>query len=144
MFNVEAFRTADLKMREKLVPVPSLPDKFFAEGAKKEFKLRMLTGDELAACAEAVQLAAQTRMLLEKMLSGSSKERIQAVCDASGFGDAIKPETVRKMNIVKYALVDPALPFEDVVRLQQFYPLVFSELANEAIILTGMGADAGE
>lgn len=144
MFNVEAFRNANLKTREKSVRVDLLPDAFFADGAKKEFKLRMLSGNELAQCNEAVKLASQTKEVIEKMLSGHDKDRVKAFCDASGFSDAVKPDTVRKMNILKYAIVEPELTFEDIVRMQQFFPVVFNSLAIEAVELTGLGAELGE
>jgi len=145
MFDIGKFQNTDLQLRTREVPMTALPDKFFPEGAEKKFKVRQLTGNEIAACNEAVNATIQARALVEKIMAGSAKEKAAAICESMGLSAELKPESVREMNWVHQGIVEPeGFGYDQVVRLHSFYYVDFKQLFNAVISLTGMGADAGE
>jgi len=145
MFDIGKFQNTDLQLRTREVSMTALPDKFFPEGSEKKFKVRQLTGNEIAACNEAVNAATQARALVEKIMAGSAREKADAICESLGLSAELKPESVREMNWVHKGIIDPVgFGYDQVVRLHSFYYVDFKQLFNEIVSLTGMGADAGE
>jgi len=143
MFDVQKFRDAKAVPRVKEIPVPNLI-KFFDEGEKPILKVRNVTGHELAASKEAVISNARIREMLEKLMSHNAKESAAAICEKLGVSDKTPDDLVRRINMLRYGLVEPEITNEDAVRFASLWPETFYEVTNEIFRLTSLGADLGE
>ena len=143
MFDIQKFRDAKAVPRIKEIPVPQLI-KFFEEGEKPIIKIRNITGHELAACKEAVVNNARIRAMVEKLVSSDSKQKAAGICEALGVSDKTPDDLVRRINILRYGMLEPEITNEDAVRFASIWPELFYDITNQIFILTGLGADLGE
>jgi len=142
-FNIQKFRDAKVKQRIKEVEVKELAP-FFDDEQKPIVKLRNLTGHEIAACNEAVTTNKQLRATIEKILSGNPKEKADGICDQLGISDRTPDDLVKRFNLLRFGCVEPELAHEDCVRFASIFPVIFYDLTNQIINLTGLGAELGE
>jgi len=143
-FDIEKFRNAKVTPRTNDVAVPQLKG-MFGEGEKPIFKVRNITGHELAVCGEAVKSNSQVKSMVEALLSNNAKEKAKAICESLGVqSDNTPDDLVRRINMLRFGCVDPELTNEDSVRIASMFPEVFYDLTNNILKLTHLGADLGE
>lgn len=144
-FDLEAFRKAKWQDREEDVLLPGLAEAGFAQGAeasdeeaKVAFRVRGLTASELA---RAEQEADNSKLLLDvaEKLTGAQAEKVQALVDGLGLGEATPRVLVRKISHVHMGVIDPKLKLQDVVLLADCFPIEFGMLATRIYDLTGRG-----
>jgi hypothetical protein len=143
-FNIQKFRDAKIKPRTRDIEIKELAC-FFDDDENPIFKIKNLTGHEIAECNEAVKSNQQVRVMVEKLLSSNAREKADAICESLGVGSNKTPDDlVRRINILRVGSVDPVLNNEDCVRLASMFPEQFYDLTNNILILTHMGAELGE
>jgi len=144
-FNIEKFNNAKFQHREAVVKVPDLAD-FFGQDDAPEWKLRGLTGHEMAAVREAAKAAVNIDEVVGKLLQGSAAAKADAVKEALGVPtEAGTPEDlVRRIHMLKYGSIDPACDQRMAVKLADSFVIVFYQLTNKITELTGLGKRLGE
>ena len=137
-FNAKKFETTNFNYREKDIDIPEMKD--FFDGRKKPiWRVRGLTGIELANVRDAVTRNQNFERLVQQLTSNLSKTKVEAVTTAFGMGDDLPDDYVRRLTILKLGSVDPILPHDQIVKLAETFPVTFSKLTDEIMILTGAG-----
>ena len=109
-FNLEKFEAEGFKARESAVPVPEL-SAFFDDGAEAVWRIRGLTGAEVARVKDSVARAKDLDGLVQKLASANAKDKIGAVLEAFGLGaDGESDDYVRRLTLLELgaATVKPA------------------------------------
>ena len=143
VFDIEKFRNVKTKPRIKEIEIESLKF-FFKENEKPIFKVRNLTGHEVADCNESVQKNKAITKLIEGLMSENASKKAQAVCDSMGLNEKTPDDLVRRISMLKFGTVDPEFNNEDSVRLAAMFPTQFYMLTNEITQLTGLGSEVGK
>lgn len=138
-FDSKAFMKAKFEPRTADIQVPDLKD-FFGEGAECVWKVRGLTGHELAMANEAKDRNQNIEAILEAIVSHRSKETAEAVKELVGLNSKTPGDVVQRIEILKIASVDPVCDEELAVKLCTHFPGVFIPLTNAIRNLTGQGA----
>lgn len=142
-FNVQKFMGEKWLPREQDVRIPELAP-FFPEDAEPVFRVRGLTGTELANVQEAAQRNRDVAALVEGVLSPDNAERIAALRDVMGIGDKVPDELAKRMAMVEAGCVSPRLDMPTVVQLFRVLPVDMYNLANTISSLTGAGHVPGK
>jgi hypothetical protein len=137
-FDLKKYRTAKFTERTKDVPVPQLKD-WFTNGDKPVFVVRGLEGEELFEVRTAVEKNRNTQEILEKLVSGEVGEKVEAALRALGIGDDLPDDYVRRLHTVKLGLKKPKSNLEDIKLIAKRHPVLFTNLSEEIMALTGMG-----
>lgn len=134
------------KPRHKDVPVPEL-EAFFPKLKKGEvptWKVRGLTGREIAYCEQADDRTEQITQLVAGLAEGGMGDAFTAYVEA----ERANPKGFAKqIDIVRLGSVEPAIPEDKrslIVLLSEKYPGSFRNLLREIQVLTGMGAEPGK
>lgn len=151
----QRFLNAELTLRTAEVEVPELAEWFPApeKPAKKgqriappKWKVRALTGSEIAWAKDAHDKAEKLAELLRAAV-GDGK-LAEALRNSLGLNaDNIHPDTVMRMEMLSIASVDPVIGDDNrevVVRLQERYPLVLKKLTDTIYSLIGQGPEVGK
>lgn len=139
-FDVKGFMTAKLSYRTETVPVPDIAGWF--TDAAPEWTVRGLTGKELGRVNDAAQRNARWSALMEKFASRSPKKMAGAVQDLVDGPDT--PEDIaRRVEMLVMGSVDPACDLQLSLKMCEHFPVVFHQLTNKILALTGLGAVAG-
>jgi hypothetical protein len=164
--DIKAFLQERFEPRTKEVPVPQLKP-WFSNGNKKTdgkvvdikgeaevpvWKIRSLDADEIGRADEAVANENMSQQLLEALTSMNSaevSERVKALMGKSN--DTPKTVAKRTYHLI-YGSVDPLLynretgecNFELVGKLRKTFPVIFYELTNEILSLSGQGFEPGK
>lgn len=142
-FDLKAFMRETFTPREEEVRIPELAG-FFPEGADPVFRVRSLTGEELARVQEAAQRNKDLATLAAGLVSNSDNERIAALREALGVGDSVPDEMAKRMAMVEMGCVSPKLDTLAVVKLFKVLPVDMYNLATKISALTGAGHVPGK
>ena len=138
-FNLEKFEAEGFKARELAVPVPEL-SAFFDEGAEAVWRIRGLTGAEVARVKDSVQRAKDLDGLIAKLASANAKDKIAAVLEAFGLGaDGESDDYVRRLTLLELGSVVPKVSRHHAVKVSEVAPLAFYRITDEIYTLTGRG-----
>lgn len=143
-FDLSKFAAADFIPRTRDVEAHTLAP-FFGEGERPIFRVRSITGDELARVQEEVEKNKAARKALTQMAASASQEVADAVrvLLAGVKNRESTPDAwIHTLNLVYTALVEPKLEYSQLVRLATFFPVEMALLRNTALELLGMGHDA--
>ena len=139
--DLQKFLQAKLAAREADIPVPALADFFGDEPAV--WRVRALTAAELGRANESNSRTQSVKQLVAALASNG--ETAGAIRDALGLADDDVPTDVaRRMDMLVYGSVAPAITREVSVRIAELYPTIFYELTNKVLELTGAGAELGK
>ena len=142
-FDLKKFKTAQFKPREKRIPVPQLKE-FFDNGAKPVWIIRSLSGEEFYSVQASVSRASSIKEIIEQIFSKNSKIKIEAALEAIGITKEQPDDYVRRLEMLCLGSVDPEIEKEDAVKLARVMPVLFSQMTDEIMILTGAGQELGE
>lgn len=140
-FDISKFDQTQFNERTKDIDVPELRA-FFAEGEKPVWKIRGLTGEEIARTREAVE---RNRIARAEIISAQERGASEAVTMAMktllGVGslDSVPDDHVRHLNTVVLGSIEPKIQLEHAVKLAVTFPIVFTQLHNEIYMITGLG-----
>lgn len=142
-FNEKKFMKSNFTPRTKDVKVPDMKD-FFDDGSEPVFRVRGLTGQELARVHEAVDKHRNVAGLIEGLLSGQTQEKIDSIRSALGVTDDVPAEIARRLEMLSIASIDPKISLEAAVRLCEVYPIEFYSITTAVSELTGKGQIVGK
>lgn len=140
-FDITKFDQTQFNERTKDIDVPELKS-FFPEGEPAVWKVRGLTGEEIARTREAVE---RNRVARAEIISAQERGASEAVAMAMktllGVAslESVPDDHVRHLNTVVMGSLSPKVKLEHAVKLATTFPIVFTQLHNEIYILTGLG-----
>ena len=138
-FDLSKFEAEGFRAREGEVAVPELAA-FFGEGEAAVWKIRGLTGSEVARVRDSVQRAKDLDGLVAKLASTSTRDKVDAVLEAFGLGiSGESDDYVRRLTLLEIGSVDPKIKREHAVKVSEVAPLAFYRLTDEIYTLTGKG-----
>jgi len=143
-FDKKKFAKAKFEPRIEEVSVPALAA-FFDEGSKPVFKVRGLTGEEMARCNEAQAKAKNIGAVVEALVGSNQKDKVTGLREALGMSEDSLPEDLAKrIEMVRYGCVDPEFDQQGAAKLFQVAPVDGFSLSNKIMILSGQGMTVGE
>ena len=142
-FDVKKFLETKFEPRTKKHPVPQLKD-WFAEGEKAVWILKSIGAAEFGRADESVGNEAMTDKILTALTAMNSEDVVTKIKELMGkSGD--KPKSIAKrIYHLMYGSVDPVCTLELAVRLCDNFPILFLELTNEILMLSGQGFEPGK
>jgi len=136
-FDARAFAKAQFEPRLVVVIIPELCDWFGGEDPM--FRVRGLSGIELAQALEAAQTTQSRAELAEALLDGTDGAKVDAVKEAFGLGKGVPDELIRYHELVIRGSVEPKLTRDVSVKLAERFPVDHKQLALKILSLTGQG-----
>jgi len=138
-FDLQKFQGSKFKDRTEEVQVEDLKG-FFEAKEKPLWKVRGLTGEELAFARDAEERARSVNALIEGLAGKEAKAKIKVIKDELGLTDEKAPsDYIRRLEILKYGSVEPAIDKPTSVRIAENFPTTFYLLTNKILELTGAG-----
>jgi hypothetical protein len=140
-FKIQDFKAAQFKPRVGEVPVPELQP-FFENGENPVWRVRGLTGIELARANDAADRNKKVSAVVEGVLSSSSKKIAKSV------KQVIDPDTpqdiAKRLEHLMTGSTDPECDLELAKKICERYPIEFYAITNKILQLTGKGQSPGK
>ena len=137
MFDSKKFLQTQFVPREEDVPVPDMKD-FFLEG-DLNWKVRGLTGVELARANEAAERNKNISAILEGLIAQDKQEKVNSVKQLIGIDEKVPNDIAKRIEMFVMGSVEPKADTELAVKICSVYPVEFFEITNRITILTGRG-----
>ena len=142
-FNADKFLSAKLNAREEDVPVPDLKAWFDAKETPV-WRVRGLTGAEMARVLEAVSRNKNRAAIAEGLMSDDDRKQIEALRAMLGVGDNVPDDIAKRLEQLVLGSVEPKCDQQLAVRLCESFAIEFYQLTNKITALTGMGYELGK
>jgi hypothetical protein len=144
-FDLGLFRSVSLSPREAEMPFPGL-EVFFPEGEKPVWKVRGLTGEEVARALESASRHKYMILAIQALMSQSApdSDKLSAMKTLAGYGDEVPESLAKKLDYLVFGSVSPAMDRGDAVRLFAALPNVAYQLTAKIEELTAIGPDLGK
>ena len=145
-FKMKEFMKVKFEPRIKNVPVKSNGMAgFFADGEKKEFQVRSLTGEEMAVCNEAQTKNKNMNVLIAAIAGGLSLDKVKDVRLGLGLSEEINltEDLARRIELLRIGCVDPELDTEASVKIFRVAAVDGYELSNQILQLSQQGMIPG-
>lgn len=144
-FDLERFRAASLSPREADVRVSDLTH-WFGDGADPVWRVRGLTGEEVARANEASARHELVANAVEALSAAARRDgdQVEALKTLIGYGTETPAELAKRFDHLVFGSVSPKIDREIAVRLFRAYPHVGYHLTNKILELTGLGPDLGK
>ena len=136
-FAAKAFSKAAFEPRTADVRIDELKDWFGGEAPI--FRVRGLSGIELAQALDAAQTSQSRAELAEALLEGTDGAKVDAVKEAFGLGKGVPDELIRYHELIIRGTVEPKLSRDLSVKLSERFPVDHKQLALKILALTGQG-----
>jgi len=134
-FNIAEFQNQKIIHRTGEVAVERLA-KYFPEGEKPVWKVRGLSGEEMARVGDDVSSNANIGTPKDNPLGNELADVIKRI---TGKGENVPDSHVHKMAMVEYGSVDPKVSRQDVVKLAAVSVIDFLAIFTKIAELTTMG-----
>ena len=142
MFDSKKFLQTQFIPREETVPVPDMKD-YFPEGEKPEWKVRGLTGAELARANEAVARNRNMAAILEGLVSQENQKKIDSVKQLIGIDGKVPDDIAKRVEMFIMGSVE-TMDTETAIKVCTTFPVEFFEITNKITVLTGQGHVPGK
>lgn len=142
-FDVQKLSQGTFEPRTADVPVPDLAE-FFGEGEEATWRVRGLSGEELARCRSVAEQAAHREAIVEALSGNKAESTREAVEMLAGYGKDVPQDFANRIEMLLIASVEPQLDRTQAVRFANYYPIEFYQLTNKITELTGMGHSPGK
>jgi len=139
-FCAESFVSARAQARTESVSVPDLAE-WFSPGEPPVWVVRGLSANDLVRADAAKDARRRESALVEALQSGAHAEIVRNLQAMLGRGDEIQPDMARRLELLVAGSVEPVCSVEMAVRLGEHFPVVFFQLTNAILTLTGRGSD---
>ena len=136
-FDVKKFSRAKFEDRTQLVSVPDLQE-WFGDGEDTAFKIRGLTGPELARCFSASSRN-DNLSAVAAALAGANAEKIDAMRELMGVTADVEKDMVFRMEQFAIGVVEPDIDHTFAVKFASAFPGEFYQITNKITSLTNMG-----
>lgn len=134
MFNSAQFSKTQFIAKTATVAVPAL-SAFFNADEPAEFEVRGLTGNELAQCNEAALKRSNIDLVIQSLqLTNDHKSDLQKLL---GHTQDLAADTIKRLEMLNVVFPGAGLPVW--IKLCDAYPVVFYEVTNKILELTGQG-----
>jgi hypothetical protein len=138
-FDIQQFQGANFKDRIEEIKVDELKS-FFGKKDPPIWKVRGLTGEELAFARDAEERVRNIEALVEGLVAKNAKAKVKAIKDELGLSDDKAPmDYIRRLEMLTYGSVDPKIDKPTCVKLAANFPTTFYQLTNKILELTGLG-----
>ena len=141
--DIDRFKNTTFEKRTEDVPVPALKD-FFDKGDEPVFKIRGLSGPELAEVHAAVDKYKDVNKLIEGLLSDDMKAKIEAIKESMGITEKTPIDFVRRIEMFKRGMVDPVADDDFTMKYAENFPVDFYHVTNRISNLSGLGSMPGK
>lgn len=137
--DTKRFMQEQFERRKQDFPVPQLAE-WFGKGEKAIWPIWSMTGAEIGRANEAAESAPIVDKLFEALLSTNDKEAVAEVRKLIGR-DENKPEAIAKrIYHLQFGTQNPpGCSLEVAVRLCDNFPVLFLEITNAILALSGQG-----
>jgi len=145
-FDKSKFLKAGFVPREADVDVPALKD-FFPEGSPAVWKVRSLSGHEIAKINEKIDNASKIRALMEGLVSAKTDDQKDAIAALVGNTDGTPTDAIRRIQYLMAGTVspDPKTIDQDFAgRLLEYFGVTFYAITNKILELSGRGYIPGK
>ena len=143
-FDKKKFGKAKFESRTAQVDVPALKD-FFDEGDKPEFKVRGLTGEEMARVNEAADKNKNLLAIVAALAGQNQNEKVAALQESLGLShENVPSDLARRIEMLAIGAVDPELDVQMAARIFKVAPVDGYALSNRITTLSGQGMMVGE
>ena len=139
MFNTTKFMKDDLVHRTEIVKVPELKEWFDSIEAP-EWTVRGLSHKEISLAEEQANKTNDITKIIQA-IAGNGEEKTKAIKKLIGIDDGVPKETAKRMGHLVFGSIDPKIELDTVVKLATHHPVVFANLTNTILKLTGLGSD---
>jgi len=139
-FAADKFVSARVQARTETVPVPDLAD-WFEPGEPPVWVVRGLSANDLVRADAAKDARRRESALVEALQSGAHAEIVRNLQAMLGRSDDVQPDMARRLELLVAGSVEPTCSVELAVRLGEHFPVVFFQLTNTILTLTGRGSD---
>lgn len=144
MFDDKAFMKNAFHAREKDVSVPELKA-FFEKDTKALWKVRGMTGSEIAMVNSARDKQDNMIAAIEAMSGNNQADKIDAFKELLGVGTGEVPgDIIRRKEMLVSCSIRPICSEELAIKLATTFPQIFFALTNEILRLTGLGQVPGK
>jgi hypothetical protein len=142
--DIKKLKSAKFVDRTKEIPIPL--EMIKAAGWKKGTKwtIKALPGEALYSVRASVERNKNIEELVQKLVSGSVKEKVDAALGTLGLGDELPDDYVRRLNILRLGSKDPEIDHEFAKFVALNFPTFFNMATDEIQVLTGQGRSLGE
>ncbi|EMG36614.1 hypothetical protein PCS_02626 [Desulfocurvibacter africanus PCS] len=139
--DIKAFMRAEFAPRESEVRIPELAA-FFPEGSEPVFRVRGLSGPELAQVNE--EGSKDFESLVQGLLSQDVADTVQALKRKYGVDGKLTPDFKKRLKMLELGSVEPRLDWQACIKLAQVLPVDFYNLTQIVTKLTGAGHVPGK
>lgn len=140
-FDAKKFKSTKWEPSVQEIEVDELKD-FFKDGEKPVWKVRALTGVELARVREAVENNLKLKQQVERLFSKRPQEAADAA-DKIIMGPDIPSDIARRIEMLILGSVDPKCDLELAKKLCEHKGTLFHSLTNTILQLSGIGSVPG-
>jgi len=142
-FDLKKFETTKYNDRVADVEVPELID-FFDEDEKPVWKVRAMTGTEIAISQEAHEAIERQQKMFNAIVGKNTDSFVKALKASFNLDynekDGHTPEEIEKrLAMLRMCSVEPVCPENLAVKLLLNHGVVFYRLTNKIVELTGLG-----
>lgn len=165
-FDTQKFLQTKFQAREDSVPVPDMKEFFnynpddpdnpeFIKDPKSKkksgvkiknpkwkppvWKIRGLTGVEVARANEAMDRNKNISAIIEGLIAHNAREKVQAVKQLIGNDEKVPNEIAKRIELLIMGSIDPKVDTELAVKICRVFPIEFYEITNKISLLTGQG-----
>ena len=142
-FDKKAFLREKFIPRTDDVPVPELAA-YYPGPKDAVWKVRGLTGVELAECNEAADRNKKIGAIVEGIAGGQSKKTTAAIKEMVGASDNTPQDIAKRIAFLVTGSVAPVVDMDLAKKLCQTFPIEFYQITTKIIALTGMGHEPGK
>lgn len=143
-FDAAAFMAESFTPREDAIAVPDLAAWFGGDREAARWKVRGLSGAELARVNEAAERARDLSAIAEGLVGPGKRAKVDALRSLLGIAGDTPPDLVKRLEMLQLGSVEPAVESDLAVKLAENYPVEFYQLTNAITRLTGLGRVPGK
>lgn len=108
------------------------------------WKVRGLTGVEVARSNEAMDKNKNIAAILQGLIAANAQEKVDAVKKLIGIDEKVPNDIAKRIELLILGSIDPAVDTELAVKICRVYPIEFYEITNKILSLTGRGHVPGK
>ena len=142
-FDTERFMEAGWKRRVGTVKVPDLAS-WFHKKDDPVWQIQSLEGGEIARAREAERRNKMLKSVIDGLVSKNEQKKATAIRQIVGVSDDIPEDIAYRTEILRFGSVTPPVDYPLAAMLHRSKPIVFFEITNEIIRLTGLGHEPGK